>query len=418
MSETELLKYLQTPRKIGTEQNRITQKLLAGTLKERGFDVKQQDFLYEPLLNFKLIVKIFSLLIYAWGIFNLILIFFSQIDLLWSLYFWFLSLLLYYLVRTTLFHDFDNILTKNSLKTSFDTSEKAKFKREGLKIASNIYIIKEPIENPTNLLILATNFDSASLSLKKLMEKSNKIEIILVPILAVLLIIQFFLFQLNDEQIILLFLSIVIILVLFFLFIASIVSFLSFKQNKSPGAINNGSSVLCLIKLLETLKGIDLKNTLLLTAFFNGKEENMIGSKAFCDNELLKILEQYNIKRRNVSFISLESIGAKLNQKFLKERISFLIPFLYHQNLKYYLKNFSIFYDQPIKEKIFAIHNSDHIPFLVRNYQAVNLFREYNEANTPNDIIENISEKNINSTICLLEKLIKAKDENLKFEIN
>jgi hypothetical protein len=417
MNKSDLEKCLETPRRLGTEQNIITQNQLEKALIDKNVNTSTQPFFYEPVFNFNVLIEILFLFIYGWGLLNIFLIQVFKAEYLWSYLFWILASILIYLFRTSFYHDFGSIVIKRALRVPTDDIEKQKFSELGLKSASNIYCVKESIEKPNKMIILGANFDSASYTMNKIVEKLSKFEIFLVPVMGLLSIGYVFLIENGYNPIFILGIEIIVVILLLFLFLTTILNFFDFKQNRSPGAVNNGSSVIALLRLIDIIKGLNLKNTIVIAAFFNGKEDQMIGSTAFCEFELPKLIAKYKIKKRNVSTIILESIGAIKKQLYLRERFSLWIPFYYHQNLRFYLKNFGIFYDYILKERLFSNRNSDHIPFLLKNYQAVTIFREYPESNTQRDTSDKISEENIEAIIHYLKKFIEAKDQDLKFEV-
>ncbi len=417
MRNLELEKFLQKPRRFGTEENKITQNLLEQELLKKNYPFETQTFFYEPIFNYHVLIEILLMMIYIWGLLNIFLIWVFEKDYYWSYFFWMLASILIYLFRTGFYHDFKSMIVKNSLRIPKDNMEKQKYLDNGLKSSSNIYAIKESNKKPNNMIIISANFDSASITLNQFIELLNKIEYILVPVMGALSLLYFLLVELNYKQILTMSIADIVLSLLIFLIFISIFNFFDIKQNRSPGAVNNGSSVIALIRFTDILKDLELMNTIVILAFFNGKEEQMVGSTAFCEFELPNLLEKYRIKKRNVSVITLESVGALKKQLYLRERFSFWVPFHYHQNLKFYLKNFGVFYDFILKEKLFSIRNSDHIPFMNRNYNSVNIFRDFPESNTKEDTSEKISEENIESILVFLKKFVEAKDLDLKFEV-
>ena len=96
-----------------------------------------------------------------------------------------------------------------------------------------------------------------------------------------------------------------------YLIIIVFLNFFNVRENRSPGAINNGATVLALIQFAEIIRNKKLKNSLIVIAFFNGKEENMLGTQAFLNSEMKKIKNQYNVNKKDVNVVILDRIGSK-----------------------------------------------------------------------------------------------------------
>lgn len=415
MGDADLKQLLQSPRRIATENNIKTENKIVETLEEKGFSPKKNQFFFETVMNFHLIVEILYLMVIAWGMLNLFLIRQDHVDMIWSYFFWGLAMVMIYLFRTSFFYELERIIKNRAIKFPKDENEQNKMQDLNLHSASNIYIVIEPVNKPKNMILLGTNFDSASNSLNKIENTLLKSEVIALPVLGLLVFILINVRGINKEFAALL--EIIAFSLMVYLIIIVFLNFFNVRENRSPGAINNGATVLALIQFAEIIRNKKLKNSLIVIAFFNGKEENMLGTQAFLNSEMKKIKNQYNVNKKDVNVVILDRIGSKYENMRVSHEFSLWAPVFEHENLKYYIKNCAKFYDIKMEDPYFQSLKTDHIPFLIDHYNSVHISRKYQESNTKYDVIENISEENVKDTIEFLKKFISSKDDNLKFNV-
>ena len=195
--------------------------------------------------------------------------------------------------------------------------------------------------------------------------------------------------------------------------IASILLMANAVQNKSPGALDNGTAIATVLELSRIFKAKDKppKNVDLIFLCTDAEEQGVLGASAFIN----KFEDKFD--KKTTFFINFEAPGAK--DVVLGLLTSFGMPKKQYTSKKLNLlalKSAKLL-DIEIKEKYWPIGLlADHNPMINHGYEATLLMTMAMSAgiHTPNDTMENVSKEKLEEAGLVSEKMIELFDEELE----
>lgn len=190
--------------------------------------------------------------------------------------------------------------------------------------------------------------------------------------------------------------------------VAAILLALNAVQNKSPGSLDNGTSVATVIELSRVFKESPPKNIDLTFLTTDAEEQGLIGASAF-------ITEYENeLDKENTYFINFEAVGAKSEN--LGVLTSFGMPKKQYTSKKLNELAFKAAQtlNLEVKKQYWPIGlMADHNPVMNHGFKATMLGTMAISAgiHTARDTMDNVSEENLEITGRICQKIIELFDD-------